>query len=308
MRHDDSFFAYICALDDQDDPFADEKCWPKANPSLGVTIRHKYLRDQVTQAKGMPAKESVVKRLNFCMWTEAASPWIGYDVWVDAADEYGPADLLNRPCVAALDMASTTDLTALVLAFAPTEADPYTRLLPFFWLPAIGLSEKSDKDVQPYTKWAHDGWLETTPGEAISSRFVLQRIAELSHTFDIRKIAYDRWGIKALKELADDEGYRIPELVPHGQGFEGMKLPVNQFEELLLNRKIKHNGNPVMTMCAANAVVISDAAGNRKPAKDKATGRIDGMVALVMSRGSGGREEEQPKPSIYETRGIITIG
>jgi phage terminase large subunit-like protein len=147
MRMDDTMFAYICALDEDDNPLEDESCWIKANPSLGVTITYKYLRDQVTQARGMPAKESLVKRLNFCMWVEASSPWISYHVWQSAADDsYDIDDLRGRTCYGGLDLSSTSDLTVLMLAFEPSADDPYWRLLPFFWIPEIGLADKAELD------------------------------------------------------------------------------------------------------------------------------------------------------------------
>jgi phage terminase large subunit-like protein len=139
---DDSFFAYICALDETDDPFKDERTWHKANPSLAHGLPGiKYLREQVTQARGMPGKESIVRRLNFCQWVEAEAPWIGGDIWFQAAPEpdYDDARLYGRRCWGGLDLSSTQDLTALVLLFEPTEDDPTWRLKPYFWLPGDGL-------------------------------------------------------------------------------------------------------------------------------------------------------------------------
>lgn len=56
----------------------------------------------------------------------------------------------------------------------------------------------------------------------------------------------------------------------------------------LLNSRIRHGGHPVLTMCAANAVVTKDPAGARKLDKAKATGRIDGLQALAMAVGVAG--------------------
>lgn len=285
-RQDDTFFAYICSLDDGDDPFNDESCWIKANPSLGVTIQEKYLRDQVTQARGMPAKESLVKRVNFCIWTEAISPWIGYEPWRNSGqDPVEDFELYGRTCYGGLDLSSTTDLTALVLAFEPVEHDPYWRVLPFFWLPADGLVEKADKDRVEYPVWKTQGHLETTPGKAISKLHVLHRIAQLADLFDIASLSYDRWRIADLKQLAEDEGVALPPMVEFGQGFKDMAPAVDQLETLISNDQLRHNNNPVLTWCAANAVVVSDPAGNRKIAKDKATGRVDGIIALLMAIG-----------------------
>src|SRR5690606_20549212 len=133
---DDAFFGYVCALDEGDDPLSDEACWIKANPLLGVTIPHRYIREQVREAIGMPGKESVVRRLNFCEWVDAESPWIGGDVWMAARDdEFDKSLLEGRKCYGGLDLSSTTDLTAFALLFEPTEADPHWRQKVWFWLP-----------------------------------------------------------------------------------------------------------------------------------------------------------------------------
>lgn len=285
-REDDTFFAYICGIDEGDDPFSDESCWQKANPSLGVTIQHKYLRDQVTQARGMPAKESLVKRLNFCIWTEAISPWIGYEPWRNAGENpIEECELYGRTCYGGLDLSSTTDLTCLMLAFEPVEHDPYWRLLPFFWLPADGLAEKADKDRVEYPVWKSQGWLETTPGKAVSKMHVMQRLVQIADLFDIASISYDRWRIEDFKTQAEEEGITLPPLVPFGQGFKDMAPAVDQLEMLISNDQLRHNNNPVLTWNAANAVLVSDPAGNRKIAKDKATGRVDGIIAALMAIG-----------------------
>lgn len=305
-REDDTMFSYICALDEGDDPFKDETCWAKANPSLGKTIEPKYLRDQVTQANGMPAKESLVKRLNFCIWTEAANPWIRYEVWKKAEGENFDRTLLkDRKCYGGLDLSSNTDLTAFVIAFEPTKADPFWRIEPHFWLPAEGLNEKCDLDRVDYVQWVQKGFLETSPGHAVSKRHVLQRIMQITHGYNLSSICYDRWRIEDLKQIAADESIALPHMIAFGQGFKDMGTALDLFEEKLRNGELRHDGNPVLTWCAANAVVVSDPAGNRKLAKDRATGRMDGIVASVMAVGASSREDIKP-PRKYQVIALNT--
>lgn len=295
LIQDDTIFAYICALDEEDDPFADESCWIKANPSLGVTIEYKYLRDQVTQARGMPSKEALVKRLNFCIWVESNNPWIGREIWMGAHDEFDEELLIGRTCYGGLDLSSTQDLTSLVLIFEPTEDDPYWRILPFFWLPSDGLTDKADKDRVDYIGWRNKGYLETTPGRAVSRMHVLQRIVSLSDRFDITGIGFDRWRIEDLLSLAEDEGLTLPPMVRFGQGFKDMGPAVQRAEELFVNGKIKHAGNPVLTWNAANAVAVKDAAGFQKISKDSSLHRVDGIIAMIMAIGSSQKTIEEPK-------------
>jgi len=307
-RLDDSFFGYVCALDDDDDPFTDETCWAKANPSLqfanlpGV----QYLREQVTEARGMPGKESTVRRLNFCQWTAAINPWISEVVWRPCRAEFTAEQLRGRKAYAGLDLSSTTDLTALVLLVAPAEPSGAWSLVPYCWLPEQDLQRRTERDRVDYQAWKRDGYLETTPGLAVSKRHVLMRVLQVCEQFNVVSIAYDRWRIADLKQIAADDGMSLPPLVEFGQGFRDMGPAVDAFETALLNKTVAHNGHPVLTWCAANAVTESDPAGNRKLSKIKATGRIDLVVAAVMAYGCLARTELQA-PSVYETREMRVI-
>ncbi|PWV66011.1 phage terminase large subunit-like protein [Plasticicumulans acidivorans] len=306
MIEDDAFFGYVCALDDHEDPLTDESCWPKVNPSLDVGIPGiKYLREQVTQARGMPSKEAVVRRLNFCQWVESNNPWIGADTWLGASRQYEWRAFRGRRVVGGLDLSSTRDLTALVLWIEPAEVGEPWRLVPFFWMPEEGLSAKADADRVPYTVWRDQGWIETTPGAAVSRTAVCRRIAEIVSMASTVRLAYDRWRIADLREAAAEAGICLPELIEFGQGFQSMSPAVEEFERRLLGGEVVHNGNPCMTWCAANTVLSEDDAGNRKPSKAKSTGRIDGIVAAVM--GAGQLMSPKPTKSVYETRGLRTL-
>lgn len=333
----DSVFAFICSLDKGDDPFKDESCWPKVNPSLEFALDgqvdgipgRKYLREQVAEARGMPSKEAVVRRLNFCEWTQASAPWISWDVWSQAAQRVRMSVLRNRPCVGGLDLSSTTDLTAFVLLFFPTYEDPHWRLLPYFWIPDFKLADREKRDKVPYLAWIKAKELETTPGKAISKLFVLRRLQTICGYFDVRKIAYDRWRIEDLQQLMDEHDICLPEIAPFGQGYKDMGPAVDEFERRLLGNiersppvldqdaedaelisdatiadlvePLRHDDNPVMTWCASNAVITADPANNRKADKSKAIGRIDGIVASIMATGiSGSVPVASSGKSIYD--------
>ena len=325
---DDGFFAYICSLDEGDDPIQDESCWFKSNPSLqdADLPGMKYLREQVTEARGMPSKEAMVRRLNFCEWTGAESPWISWDVWSQAEERVPMSLLRDRPCVGGLDLSSTTDLTSFVLLFYPTYEDPHWRLLPYFWIPDHELDKREARDKVPYAAWIKSRDLETTPGRAISKLHVLRRMQTICSYFQVDKIAYDRWRIEDMRQLMSEYGITLPELVEFGQGFKDMGPAVDEFERRLLGmlelspeeeggsaeffddglpatvvESLRHDGNPVMTWCAGNAVIVSDPANNRKADKAKATGRIDGIIAAIMATGiSGAVSSGSSGSSIYD--------
>jgi phage terminase large subunit-like protein len=293
---DDGFFAFICSLDEGDDPIQDESCWYKSNPSLqdADLPGMKYLREQVTEARGMPSKEAMVRRLNFCQWTGAESPWLSADVWKGAARDFDWRQLRGRRAYAGLDLSSTTDLTALVFLVEPLlDGEPWL-LVPFAWLPEEGLQRKAESDRVPYVQWAAMGYLETTPGRAVSKRSVLQRLVALCEFFEVIAVGYDRWRMADLVSMANDDGITLPPMVEFGQGYKDMSPAVEAFEEALLNGRLVHPSHPVLNWCANNAVTTSDDAGNRKPSKEKANGRIDAIVAAIMAVGIQSAEIEQP--------------
>lgn len=295
-RVDDSFFAYVCGLDEGDEPLQDESCWCKANPSLQLANLPgwRYLREQVTEARGMPAKEAIVRRLNFCQWTAAVSPWLSAAVWDPCRADFQPEQLRGRRAYGGLDLSSTTDLTAFVLLVEPQEPGEPWSVLPWCWLPEEGLEDRCQRDRVDYAAWRRAGHLETTPGRAISKRHVLQRVAQICAQFDVQSIAADRWRLADFRQIAEDEGITLPTMLDFGQGFKDMSPALDQFETAVLNRTLRHNGHPVLTYCAANAVTDSDPAGNRKLSKIKATGRIDLVVAAVMAYASAAAAPEEP--------------
>lgn len=295
-REDDAFFSFVCGVDEDDDPLQDESCWPKANPSLQFADLpgRQYLREQVTEARGMPAKEALVRRLNFCQWTAALSPWLSAHVWDPCQEPFTVEQLRGRRAYAGLDLSSTTDLTALVLLVEPLEPGEPWRILPWAWLPTDGLDDRCARDRVDYRAWVKQGHLELTPGRAISKRHVLQRLMQIAEQFEIVSVAYDRWRIADLVQMASDEGMALPPLVEFGQGYKDMGPAIDAFETAILNNTVAHNNHPVLTWCAANAVTTSDPTGNRKLDKAKATGRIDLIVAAVMAYGCVTRSEDVP--------------
>lgn len=291
---DDRFFAYIAAQDEGEDPFDPQfhHTWKKSNPSLGHTFSVSYLESQVQQARGMPSKESTVRRLNFCQWTQAYTPWISGDVWAANAAAPIPLEhLRGARCTAGLDLSSKNDLSALVFTFE--HDDGTVSVHPFFWVPEEGIVEKELKDRVPYTTWARQGYITLVPGTVIDYAFIAQRFIEFLEDYEIEVCNFDRWRIddfkKELEKLgvawADDEG----PLKPHGQGYKDMNPAIEAAEDYLSEGKLRHGNHPVLLWCVSNAVVTKDPAELRKFDKARATGRIDGAVALAMSlRGLNG--------------------
>ncbi len=264
------------------DPFG-AKAIKAANPHFDDFMNREEVFRQAEDARRMPSRESSYRNLILNQRVEARSPFISRAVWGDNAAD--PEALDGRDVYGGLDLSSVADLTALVLT---SEREGAWDVVPSFWLPEMGLAEKARADRVPYDVWAKSGHLLTSPGSSIEYEFVAEYLRGLFDRCNVKAIAFDRWGMRHLKPWLVKAGFTEAELerfIEFGQGFASMSPALRELESLLLTRKLRHGNHPVLTMCAANAVVTSDPAGSRKLDKQKATGRIDGMVALAMAVG-----------------------
>jgi phage terminase large subunit-like protein len=298
MADDPRFFSYICALDPGDDPFVDESVWLKTNPNLGVTIQPPYIRDQVHEARGMPAKESTVRRLHFCQWTDAANPWISGDAWrkCEFDTEQSFEELFAGARVfLGIDLSATTDLTALAAVGVFEEQGKPTRLVAAaeFWTPGDTLLERSARDRVPFDVWVRQGWLHSVPGKTLDYAPVAERLAHLVAALDVRAVVFDRYRMSYLRDELDSIGAGDVPLIEHPQGFIRPKdsplwMPqsISDLEAAILGERIAIARNPVLTWNAASAVVEQDRTGGRIFAKRKSLARIDGVVALAMAVGA----------------------
>jgi phage terminase large subunit-like protein len=123
IHTDDSWFAWICGLDDEDD-FEDPANWVKANPNLGVSVNVKELGEAINKAKGDPASLNGVLRLRLGIWTQAAEAFIPMEEWELCNAVIDLESLDKQPCFGGLDLSTTTDISAFVLLFPPY-GDPY---------------------------------------------------------------------------------------------------------------------------------------------------------------------------------------
>ncbi len=280
----------------EDDPF-DEATIRKANPAFGDFLNSTEVLSMAEDARRMPSRENEYRNLILNQRVDRNSPFISKAIWEASG---GPVSEWNdAPVYAGLDLSSTSDLTAFVpIAFV----NDAWECKPTFWLPEDGLREKSRTDRVPYDVWAGQGLLETTPGKAIEYEFVAHWLFGFCQAHNVRKIAFDRWGMKYLKPWLLKAGFTEEQLGEDGlfenfgQGFQSMSPALRDTEAALLNGNVRHAMHPVLTMCAANAVVTTDPAGGRKLNKAKAAGRIDGMVALAMAFGVA--PLDAPEPSV----------
>ena len=258
----------------------DRKAWKAANPALGKFRALKNLEDFAKQADRLPAKENSFRWLYLNQRIEATSPFLNRGEW--QANKAAPQVDSGATCFAGLDLSSSRDLTAFVMVF-PDLNGGYS-VVPQFFMPADGIRDRAKEDKVPYDVWAKQGFITLIDGPVIVPAVVAQHVAEAAENFDFQLLAYDRWRINDFTRELDNIGVQLP-MQPYGQGFKDMAPAVDKLERLVVDHKLKHGDNPVLNMCAANAVAERDPAGNRKLNKAKSIGRIDGLVALAMALG-----------------------
>lgn len=293
---DTAFFAYVAEAAQEDD-WKSPEVWAKANPSLGVTIKLEDLEEACKEAQNSPAKENSFRRYRLNQWTEQDVRWLSIDKW-DLCKDGPQADLKGRECWAGLDLSSTLDTTALVLV-VPDGQD--YDVLSWFWVPEEACKERERSNRTRFDEWIRRGHLQQTEGNAVDYDVIRAKVNELGTLYQIREIAFDPWNGQQLATQLGGDGFNM---VRFGQGYASMAEPTKELEKLVLEKRIRHGGHPVLRWMAGNVAVEMDAAGNLKPSKKKSTEKIDGIVALVMALG---RTIVAQRGSVYDTRGILTL-
>lgn len=309
--HDPRVVVSLYTAPQEDDAFSEETI-RKANPAFGDFLNAKEVLAMADDARRMPSREAEYRNLVLNQRVEASSPFVSRTLWQSCGSDVKPIEKV--PVYGGLDLSEVKDLTALVLI---GKVDGVWQVHPTFWLPKDGLADKARTDRVPYDVWHHEGKLLAAPGKSIDYEYVATFLRGSFDQYDIRKIAFDRWNFKHLKpwllkagftpaDVGDTDDKAAARFVEFGQGFQSMSPALRDLEGEILNGRIAHGNHPVLTMCAANAVVQTDPAGNRKLTKAKSSGRIDGMVALAMAFGVAPLSNNV-EPSVYEVRGALIL-
>lgn len=290
---DPSFHCTLYSAPETADPFSPET-WALANPALGDFRSLEDVARQAAQAAKIPSKLQDFKNKILNQRVAAHVRFIAKEEWDSCNGLVDVAALKGRKAFGALDLSASRDLTAWLLVF-PNE-DGTFDVLPRFFLPENGIAEKSEADRVPYDVWARQGFLTLLAGSTIDPAFIAAQMAEDAATYQIEAVGFDRWRIEDLRRELSAIGCDLP-LVDHGQGFRDMSPAVDALERAVAEGNLRHGGNPLLQMCAANAVITMDAAGARKLDKSKASGRIDGLVALAMALNVSSKHEPESLPA-----------
>lgn len=275
---DPTFYPVIYAAPDQAD-WTSEAVWKVANPALEDFRDIEEMRSLAHKAKEIPALQNTFRRLYLNQWTEQSERWLDMAAWDGCGGQVDWRALRQRmrgkPCFAALDLSSRTDLTALVLYFEDEDI-----AIPFFWVPADGAAKRAQTDRVPYPDWIQDDLITTTPGNVVDQGFIRNDINRLAHEYRITELAFDPWNASKLSLELQDDGIVVIEM---RQGFRSLSEATKHLGALVTGRTLVHGAHPVLRWMASNMVVRQDPNGNLAPDKAKATERIDGIVALIMA-------------------------
>lgn len=300
---DPTFYPVIYGADESDD-WTDPKVWKKANPSLDITVGIDKVKAACESAKQNPGEENAFRQLRLNQWVKQAVRWMPMEKWDKCAFAVDEDELEGRVCYGGLDLSSTTDITAFVLVFPPLDEEDKYVILPYFWIPEDNLPLRVNRDHVPYDVWERQGYLQTTEGNVVHYGFIEQFIERLGERFNIREIAFDRWGAVQMVQNLEGMGFTV---VPFGQGFKDMSPPTKELMKLVLEQKIAHGGHPVLRWNMDNIYIRTDPAGNIKADKEKSTEKIDGAVATIMALDRAIRCGNDHGASVYDERGLLFL-
>jgi phage terminase large subunit-like protein len=286
------------------DNWKSEKTWAKCNPSLGHTIQLDTLREDFTRAQGSAQRIATFKRYTLNMWQRSSNPWIDIGAWDKC--NLGPVDIEDAatPIFGGLDLASTRDTTALVLAWRDSAG--IVQVQPRIYMPTDGIEEAEARDHVPYRLWHDDGIVRLTPGARTDYEFVKQDILDTAEKYDLQEIAFDPWMADPIaKALSDQHGIQM---IAMRQGWATMSAPIKMFDRLVATKKLNHGGHAAMRWQVDSASVASDPSQNLRLVKDdgKSRKKIDAVVAAVMAV-SRLNAWGDTGASVYDTRGLLTV-
>jgi phage terminase large subunit-like protein len=272
---DPAFYMQLFTANDKLDPFK-LTTWKQANPALGDFRSLEDVKRLAKQAQRMPSRENAFRNLVLNQRVAAHAKFIEKRAWEDCGLVAKIPD--GAKIFAGLDLGSTLDLSALVIAHQDLEGVFHVQ--PFIWVPG-NLRQRAINEKVPYDAWQKAGHV-IAAGDSTDPKAIALKLAELNGRYRIQSLAFDRWRINDLQRELDAIGTKI-NLVAHGQGYRDMSPAVDTLERLITQKRIRHGNHPVLAWMAGNAVVTIDAAKNRKLDKAKSSNKIDGIVALCMA-------------------------
>ena len=286
----------------KDEQWDDPEVWARCNPSLGTTVSVEFYEQECVKAKALPSYQNAFRRLYLNQPTEQMDRWISMEAWDACEQPYTEEELKGRECYAGLDLSSTLDMTALVLVFPRTEDEGGGfDLLPYFFVPNENIAKRQHDDGVPYIQWRDSTppSLIATDGDIVDYSFIRKKIQELHSHYNIKEVILDRWNAISISvQLQEQDGFNVGFF---GQGYRSMSAPCKQLEAMIMGKRLRHGGHPVLRFNATGVACQEDAAGNIKLNKSRSSTKIDGLVSTVMGIGRANATTDGAD-SVYESQ------
>ncbi|QLE02897.1 terminase large subunit [Galbibacter sp. BG1] len=298
IKEDDSTFIMIHDLDEKDD-WENPDNWVKSNPNLGESIAINYLKTEYQKAKNQPSKAPNFKTKHLNLWVDAPSVWIPAEIWNQNKVESIPMSKFTEfGSFRAIDLSTTTDITADIILSEPDE-DGFRYIKPFFYCPADTIEKRSKEDRVPYRYWRDQGYIITTPGNTIDYNYLEDNVIATHHPYNVNRVEMDQWNASQVANNLEEKGIEVSFF---SQQIATISFPTKQFEKLVYEGKIKHDGNPVLTWMLSGCVIYRDANENIKVHKGQSHAgnkRVDGIIACIMALGGSLTGESENNESQY---------
>jgi phage terminase large subunit-like protein len=299
----EELFGIVYGIDAEDDWVSDQAL-RKANPNYDVSVFGEFLQTEQRAAIANARKQSIFKTKHLNVWVGANSAFFNVQKWNGMADRsLDPDEFRGLPCVAALDLSSKKDITARLVVFKKViDGRDHFFVFGRFYLPAV---RAALAELQHYQGWVAQGYLKTTPGGVIDYEQIVKESVEDIQRFRIKEIAFDPWNAEQAAQQIAKEAKPVTAIeVPQQPRY--LSDPMKQLDALILDGRIHHDGNPVLTWMMSNVVAHIDAKDNVFPRKDRDESKIDGAVALIMAM-SRALVLTGQKRSVYSERGLLTL-
>lgn len=286
----DQFYGIVYGIDEADD-WTKKESLIKANPNAGVSVFIDKLEARQRDAMQSARKQNsfLIKHLN--RWVYAKNAWLNMVEWnAQADDTLRIEDFEGCPAIKGLDMSSKLDLTADVTLFQKIiNGKTHYYIFGNYYIPEERLK---DPENGHYVEWVSDGYLETCEGGSIDYEMVQEQVLEECRIFEVNEVGFDPWGATQIAQNIAANNPNI-EVIEIPQNYS-MTDAMTEFESLLSQGRIHHDGNPCLTWQMGNVVAKEIDDGKKvRPVKEAKANKIDGAVASIMALSRAILIEEQ---------------
>lgn len=278
---DESFLAFIYELDDRSE-WTDEKCWIKANPSLGYTKSYEYLRKEVARAMVEKNYKSTVMTKDFNIRENTHDSWLTVEEVMNKAT-YDIRWFRGHYGAGGIDLSTRSDLSSAKILIQCKE-DPVTYELAMYFLPKDIIQRKIKEDKIPYDVWAEQGWLTLCDGDQVRYEDVTKWFVKMEKEYGIHTLfyGYDRALTDYWQSDMEQHGFTGGQAV--AQGAFTLSTPMKDIGADITAKRYNYNNNPITRWCFCNTARVVDSNDNWRPDKKNSRGRIDGTLATLNAK------------------------